>query len=134
EPEVVRALLLLRIATLAKGYSGVRPVVVERMVALLNAGIVPYVPEFGSLGASGDLAPLAHATLPLIGEGLVLGAGGAPEPAGPALAAAGIEPIALDAKEGLALINSTDGMLGMLILACDDALRLFRTADIAAAM
>jgi histidine ammonia-lyase len=134
EPEVVRALLLLRIATLAKGYSGVRPLIVERLVQLLNSGIVPYVPAFGSLGASGDLAPLSHATLLLIGEGEVLAADGTPQQAGPALAAAGIEPLALDAKEGLALINSTDGMLGMLILACDDALRLFRSADVVAAL
>ena len=134
EPEVVRALLLLRIATLAKGYSGVRPLLVERLAALLNSGVRPYVPAFGSLGASGDLAPLSHATLLLIGEGWVVGADGSPEPAGPALAAAGLQPIALEAKEGLALINSTDGMLGMLVMACDDALRLFRTADIIAAM
>jgi histidine ammonia-lyase len=134
EPEVARALLLLRIATLAKGFSGIRPLVVERMVDLLNSGIIPYIPGYGSLGASGDLAPLSHATLLLIGEGQVLGADGSPQPAAPALAAAGIERIALEAKEGLALINSTDGMLGMLVLACEDALRLFRTADIAAAM
>jgi histidine ammonia-lyase len=134
EAEVARALLLLRIATLAKGYSGVRPLLVERMVELLNSGIVPYVPEFGSLGASGDLAPLSHATLLLIGEGQVLGDDGTPQPAAPALADAGIDPISLDAKEGLALINSTDGMLGMLVLACSDALRLFRTADVIAAM
>jgi histidine ammonia-lyase len=134
EAEVARALVLLRIATLAKGYSGIRPEVVERLVAILNAGIVPAIPSFGSLGASGDLAPLSHATLLLIGEGQVVGDDGTPQPAGPALAAAGIEPIALAAKEGLALINSTDGMLGMLVMACDDALRLFRTADVAAAM
>lgn len=134
EPEVVRALLLLRIATLAKGYSGVRPLLVEHMVALLNSDLVPYVPEYGSLGASGDLAPLSHVTLLLIGEGEVLGDDGQPHPAGPALAAAGIEPIALDAKEGLALINSTDGMLGMLLMACADARKLFQSADIIAAM
>ena len=134
EPEVVRALILLRIATLAKGYSGIRPEVVERLVAILNAGIIPYIPSFGSLGASGDLAPLSHATLLLIGEGQVVGDDGTPQPAGPALEAVGIAPIELAAKEGLALINSTDGMLGMLVMACDDALRLFRTADIAAAM
>ncbi len=134
EPEVARALVLLRIATLAKGYSGIRPEVVERLVAILNAGIIPYIPSFGSLGASGDLAPLSHATLLLIGEGQVLGDDGSAQPAGPVLAASGIEPIALAAKEGLALINSTDGMLGMLIMACDDAQRLFRTADVAAAM
>ena len=134
EPEVARALILLRIATLAKGYSGIRPEVVERLVAILNAGITPYIPSFGSLGASGDLAPLSHATLLLIGEGQVVGDDGSAQPAGSALTAAGIAPIALAAKEGLALINSTDGMLGMLVMACDDALRLFRTADIAAAM
>ncbi|HMM41457.1 MAG TPA: histidine ammonia-lyase [Thermomicrobiales bacterium] len=134
EPEVIRALILLRAATLAKGYSGARPVVAEGLVKLLNAGIVPYIPAFGSLGASGDLAPLAHASLLLIGEGWVVGQHGQPEPAGLALADAGIEPITLEAKEGLALINSTDGMLGMLSMAIVDALRLFRTADLIAAM
>lgn len=134
EPEVVRSLILLRAATLAKGYSGARPVVAEGLIALLNAGIVPYIPAFGSLGASGDLAPLSHASLLLIGEGWVVGENGQPEPAGPVLAAAGIEPIALEAKEGLALINSTDGMLGMLSMAIVDALSLFRTADLIAAM
>ena len=134
EPEVIRALILLRAATLAKGYSGARPVVAEGLVKLLNAGIVPYIPAFGSLGASGDLAPLAHASLLLIGEGWVVGQHGQPEPAGLALADAGIEPITLEAKEGLALINSTDGMLGMLAMAIVDALRLFRAADLIAAM
>lgn len=134
EPEVIRALILLRAATLAKGYSGARPVVAEGLVKLLNAGIVPYIPAFGSLGASGDLAPLAHASLLLIGEGWVVGQRGQPEPAGLALADAGIEPITLEAKEGLALINSTDGMLGMLAMAIVDALRLFRAADLIAAM
>jgi len=134
EPEVVRALMLLRVATLAKGFSGVRPVIVERLIQLLNSDVTPYVPSFGSLGASGDLAPLSHATLLLIGEGQVLGVDGEALPAGPALEAAGFEPLALEAKEGLALINSTDGMLGMLALACVDALLLFQTADIAAAL
>ena len=134
EPEVVRALILLRIATLAKGYSGIRPLVVEGLVRMLNAAITPYVPEHGSLGASGDLAPLSHACLPLLGEGNVLGEDGKPHPAGPVMQAAGIGPLTLEAKEGLALINSTDGMLGMLVMGCDDALRLFRTADIIAAM
>lgn len=134
ETEVVRALMLLRIATLAKGYSGIRPLVVERLVEMLNAGITPFVPAHGSLGASGDLAPLSHACLCLLGEGEVLGDDGQPQPAAPVLAAAGIEPVTLEAKEGLALINSTDGMLGMLVMACIDALRLFRSADIAAAM
>lgn len=134
EVEVVRALLLLRIATLARGYSGIRPLVVERMVAMLNAGITPYVPAHGSLGASGDLAPLSHACLPLLGEGQVLNDDGEAQPAGPIMAAAGLEPLELDAKEGLALINSTDGMLGMLVMASVDALRLFQSADIIAAM
>jgi histidine ammonia-lyase len=134
EREVARALVLLRIATLSRGYSGVRPVIAERLAELLNAGITPHVPAFGSLGASGDLAPLSHAGLLLLGEGHVLDEAGVAKPAGPALAAAGVEPLALGAKEGLALINGTEGMLGMLVLACVDALRLFRTADVVAAL
>lgn len=134
EREVVRALMLLRIATLAKGYSGIRPLVVERMVAMLNAGITPYVPEFGSLGASGDLAPLSHACLPLIGEGQIIAYDGSIQPALPAMQQAGIDPVTLEPKEGLALINSTDGMLGMLVMGCADASQLFRTADLIAAM
>ena len=134
EREVARALVALRIATLARDYSGVRLVIAERLADILNAGITPLIPRFGSLGASGDLAPLSHAGLLLLGEGEVVVDDGSVQPAGPALTAAGIEPLVLEAKEGLALINGTEGMLGMLILACDDALRLFRTADIAAAM
>jgi len=130
EREVVRAMMLLRARTLAMGCSGARPVVAETMLALLNAGITPRVPEFGSLGASGDLAPLAHCALVLIGEGELLEGG----PAAPALAAAAIEPVTLGPKEGLALINGTDGMLGMLILAIHDLRGLLRTADITAAM
>ncbi|WP_116997753.1 histidine ammonia-lyase [Desertimonas flava] len=126
EDEVVRAMMLLRARTLAMGYSGVRPVVVETMLAMLNAGVVPPVYEHGSLGASGDLAPLAHVAMALIGEGDTATV--------TALAAAGIEPITLRAKEGLALINGTDGMLGMLVLAIADLDRILRTADIAAAM
>ncbi len=132
--EVVRAMLLLRASTLAKGYSGVRPVVVERMLALLNAGITPLVPLYGSLGASGDLAPLAHAALCLVGEGWALRADGSAVPAVEALASAGIEPPRLEAKEGLALLNGTDGMLGMLALACVDARRLLGTAEVICAM
>jgi histidine ammonia-lyase len=124
EDEVVRAMMLLRARSLALGYSGVRTVVVERIVELLNAGITPTVPEHGSLGASGDLAPLAHVALALIGEGECAAAA----------AAAGIAPITLQAKEGLALINGTDGMLGMLVLALADLDVLLRTADVAAAM
>ena len=126
EPEVVRAMMLLRARTLAMGCSGTRPEVAETMLALLNAGVTPRVPEFGSLGASGDLAPLAHCALVLIGEGEVLD--------GPTPAAAGIEPLTLGPKEGLALINGTDGMLGMLILAIHDLRRLLRVADVTAAM
>jgi histidine ammonia-lyase len=134
EREVVRAMMLLRIRTLAMGYSGARVLVAERMLELLNCGLTPVVPEYGSLGASGDLAPLAHCALVLIGEGEVQDESGARRPAGEALAAAGIEPVELAAKEGLALINGTDGMLGMLVLACADLRALLRVADIAAAM
>jgi len=120
EREVVRAMMLLRARSLAMGRSGARPVVVERMLALLGAGLTPVVPEYGSLGASGDLAPLAHCALVLTGEGSVLDGSGVVRPAAEALASAGIEPLELGAKEGLALINGTDGMLGMLVLACFD--------------
>jgi len=134
EREVVRAMMLLRARTLAMGYSGARPVVAERILALLAAGITPVVPEYGSLGASGDLAPLAHCALVLIGEGEVFDADGRRVPSSEALGAAGIEPLELTVKEGLALINGTDGMLGMLVLACADLWGLFRVADVAAAM
>jgi histidine ammonia-lyase len=134
EREVVRAMMLLRARSLAMGRSGARPVVVERMIALLGAGVTPMVPEHGSLGASGDLAPLAHCALVLTGEGEVVDGSGARRPAAEALARAGIEPLELTAKEGLALINGTDGMLGMLVLAVADLERLLRVADVAAAM
>ncbi|MGH3415708.1 MAG: aromatic amino acid lyase, partial [Actinocrinis sp.] len=134
EPEVVRALMLLRLKTLASGHTGVRPIVAETMAALLNSGITPAVREFGSLGCSGDLAPLAHVALVLMGEGEILGEDGKPAEAAPALAAHGIEPLALEPKEGLALINGTDGMLGMLILALHDFDRLLKVADLSAAM
>jgi histidine ammonia-lyase len=124
EPEVVRAMMLLRARTLSMGFSGVREVVVETILALLNADIIPPVLEHGSLGASGDLAPLAHVALALMGEG----------ECADAMAAAGIAPVTLRAKEGLALINGTDGMLGMLVLALADLDMLARTADIAVAM
>ena len=134
EREVVRGMMLLRARNLAMGYSGVRPIVVERLLALLNAGIAPVVPEHGSLGASGDLAPLAHCALVLLGEGEVLGPDNAPGPAGTALALADIEPLELGPKEGLALINGTDGMLAMLVLALDDLTAALKLADVAAAM
>jgi histidine ammonia-lyase len=134
EREVVRAMMLLRARTLAMGYSGARPLLADAIVALLNAGLTPVVPEHGSLGASGDLAPLAHCALTLIGEGEVDDADGVRRPASEGLAAAGLQAIELTAKEGLALINGTDGMLGMLILACADLTALLRSADVAAAM
>ena len=134
EREVVRAMMLLRLATMATGRTGVRPVVAETYGALLNAGITPIVHEYGSLGCSGDLAPLAHCALTLIGEGWVRDAAGQRRPSAEAMAAAGIEPVTLAEKEGLALINGTDGMLGMLSLACHDLARLLTTADLAAAM
>jgi histidine ammonia-lyase len=105
-PAVVRLMLALKAASLARGYSGVRPEVIEALVRVHNAGLVPYVPSQGSVGASGDLAPLAHMTLALIGEGELL-VDGRRAPAAPLLAAAGIEPLRLAAKEGLALINGT---------------------------
>ncbi|WP_407075338.1 histidine ammonia-lyase [Parafrigoribacterium soli] len=134
EREVIRALLLLRLSTLATGRTGVRPLVAETYAAMLNAGITPVVYEYGSLGCSGDLAPLAHCALALIGEGEVRDADGELRPAADALAAAGITPVELREKEGLALINGTDGMLGMLVLAIDDLRALVTTADLAAAM
>jgi histidine ammonia-lyase len=134
EREVVRAMMLLRLQTLATGLTGVRPVIVEGYAAMLNAGITPVVGEFGSLGCSGDLAPLAHCALALMGEGVVRNAAGDLHDAGTALRDAGIEPVVLAEKEGLALINGTDGMLGMLLLACHDLSALVKNADIAAAM
>jgi histidine ammonia-lyase len=134
EREVVRAMLLLRARSLAMGYSGARPAVADTMLEVLNAGITPIVPEHGSLGASGDLAPLAHCGLTLIGEGEVIDPGGSRRPANEALAEAGIEPLTLRAKEGLALINGTDGILGMLLLAIEDLRSLLRAADVTAAM
>ncbi|GAB3984997.1 histidine ammonia-lyase [Actinoallomurus acanthiterrae] len=134
EAEVVRAMMLLRLSTLATGRTGVRTVTAETLAALLNAGITPIVHEYGSLGCSGDLAPLSHVALALIGEGEVRDADGRLRPAAEALAEAGIEPLSLVAKEGLALLNGTDGMLGMLVLAIEDLRRLLKAADVAAAM
>lgn len=134
EREVVRALMLLRLQTLSTGRTGVRPVVVETCAALLNAGITPVVREYGSLGCSGDLAPLSHVALAVMGEGEVRDAAGDRRSAADALAAAGIAPVALREKEGLALINGTDGMLGMLLLALHDLEMLLTTADVSAAI
>jgi histidine ammonia-lyase len=134
EREVVRAMLFLRLRTLATGRTGARPGVAETMAALLNAGVTPVVPEHGSLGASGDLAPLAHCALTLIGEGEAHDRDGRLRPAADALEDVQIEPLTLIAKEGLALVNGTDGILGMLVLALDDLDALLRLADVAAAM
>ncbi len=134
EPEVVRAMMLLRARTLAMGYSGVGPLVVEAMLGLLDAGVSPVVPEHGSLGASGDLAPLAHAALVLLGEGRAHLRDGRLVDGAEALRIAGLVPLTLQAKEGLALINGTDGVLGMLALAIADLEGLLRSADVVAAM
>ena len=134
EREVVRALMLLRLSTLATGHTGVRLETAQLMASLLSHGITPVVREYGSLGCSGDLAPLSHCALALMGEGEVRDATGALVPAAEALAAAGLVPVELAAKEGLALINGTDGMLGMLVMAIADLRMLLRTADVAAAM
>ena len=131
EREVTRALMLLRLRTLASGSTGVETATVETLAALLNAGITPVVHEYGSLGCSGDLAPLAHVALALMGEGTVHDAAGESKPAFTALQEAGIRPVELGAKEGLALINGTDGML---VMACLDLERLLKVADITAAM
>ncbi|GAA2139243.1 histidine ammonia-lyase [Nocardioides koreensis] len=134
EREVVRGLMLLRLSTLATGHTGVRLETAQLMASMLSHGITPVVREYGSLGCSGDLAPLAHCALALMGEGEVRDATGTLMPAAEALAAAGLVPVELAAKEGLALINGTDGMLGMLVMAIADLRMLLRTADVAAAM
>jgi len=134
EPEVVRAMLFLRARSLAMAFSGVRPEIVDLQLNLLNAGLTPVVREHGSLGASGDLAPLSHCALAVIGEGEVWDRDGAVHATAGALAQAGLLPVALRAKEGLALINGTDGILGMLCLALHDLGELCRLADLTAAM
>ena len=134
EAEVVRAMMLCRLRTLVSGVTGVRPSTAEAYAALLNARLTPVVHEFGSLGCSGDLAPLAHVALALIGEGAVLDSEGRPIPAREALAAAGIEPVVLAEKEGLALINGTDGMTAMAVLALADLEDLATLADLTAAL
>jgi len=131
--EVVRAMMLLKVRTFAFGHSGVRPEVAERILQMLHAGIHPVVPSQGSLGASGDLAPLAHLALPLIGEGRVE-YGGRFVDASEALRSAGLEPLELSFKEGLALVNGTEMMLALGILSYLEAVRLLRSADVTGAM
>jgi histidine ammonia-lyase len=134
EAEVVRAMMVSRLTNLCSGVSGVRPSTAQAYAALINANITPIVHEFGSLGCSGDLAPLAHVALALMGEGDVRDAGGARRRAAEALKDAGLSPVELVEKEGLALINGTDGMLGMLILALDDGLAMMQQMDLAASL
>ncbi|MCP3937374.1 MAG: histidine ammonia-lyase [Actinomycetia bacterium] len=133
EDEVVRAMMFLRARTLALGASGARPIVAKAMLGLLNAQISPIVPEYGSLGASGDLAPLAHGALALLGEGEVHHRGRR-RPAEDALRDAGLEPITFAEKEGLSVTNGTDAILGMLCLAAVDAAQLLTYADATAAL
>ncbi|MFC9997252.1 histidine ammonia-lyase [Nocardia sp. NPDC127526] len=161
EPEVVRAMMLLRLRTLMTGHTGVRPETARALAELLDSGLIPVVPEYGSLGCSGDLAPLAAVALALMGEGTVLGGAGSRagaedsrpmaegarpgsegarpvveglRPMAEAMSEAGLTPLTLAEKEGLALTNGTDGMLGMLLLAIADLHRLFDLADLTAAM
>ncbi|MEV0849674.1 histidine ammonia-lyase [Streptomyces sp. NPDC049954] len=134
EREVVRALMFLRLKTVCSGHTGVRPEVAQAMADLLNAGITPVVHEYGSLGCSGDLAPLSHCALALMGEGEAEGPDGVTHPAGELLEAHGLKPVELREKEGLALLNGTDGMLGMLLMALDDLARLYTSADVTAAL
>ena len=133
DEKTVRAMLLARANTLALGYSGVRPVIIETLVAMLNKGIHPSVPSQGSLGASGDLAPLAHLALALIGEGEVR-MNGRRMPSADAFAGSNIAPVELLAKEGLALLNGTAMMAGMGALLVQRAVNLAVSADIAACL
>jgi len=132
--DVVRAMMLLRANVLARPTSGVRPALVEALVAMFNAGLVPVVPEQGSVGASGDLAPLAHLALVLIGEGQVRDAGGAIEPGGVALARARLTPFRVGAKEGVSFINGTQAQTAMLALLVHDAWVVWRSSVAAAAL
>lgn len=131
--DIVRAMMLILVASLARGHSGVRPVLAQTIVAMLNRDVIPVVPETGSLGASGDLAPLAHIGLVMIGEGEAL-LDGARIPGGDALDRAGISPLVLEAKEGLAIINGTHMMAAIGALLCHDARVLVESAELAAAM
>jgi histidine ammonia-lyase len=134
EREVIRAMMLLRLSTLTTGRTGVRTQTAQAYADLLSAGLTPVVYEYGSLGCSGDLAPLAHVALAVMGEGYVRATDGALKPSEEAMAEHGLMPVTFAEKEGLALINGTDGMLGQLVLALTDLHDLFRLADVAAAM
>ncbi len=132
--EVVRAGMTIRLNTMARGHSGVRVSVAEFVAAMLNADLVPWVPSRGSLGASGDLAPSAHLVLAMMGEGELLGLDGGREPAGPALQAAGLAPLSLEAKEGLSLLNGTQFMAAIGCFAVVDGEALLDSADLIGAM
>jgi len=131
--EEVRAIMLVRANTLSKGFSGVRPEVVEKLVEFINEGVTPYVPEKGSVGASGDLVPLAHIALSLIGEGEVI-QNGERMRTKEFLRSIGLEPLSIDKKEGVSLINGTSAMAGLSSLLVLDAYRLLKLSDVAAAM
>lgn len=131
--DVVRAMLLLRANVLAKGHSGARPVLVDTLLAFLGRGIIPVVPGRGSVGASGDLAPLSHLALTLMGEGRVR-VDGAETDAASAMKRAGIEPVSLGPKEGIALVNGTQAHTAMAALALHDAIQLWHSANVAGAM
>ena len=131
--DAVRAIMLIRINSLVKGYSGIRLSTVEKLLELLNKGVVPFIPEKGSLGASGDLAPLAHMVLPMLGLGHAYYQGQLLS-GQEALDKAGIEKIALAAKEGLALINGTTVLTGIGALATYDAIQLLKLSDVAGAL
>ncbi len=133
DPAAVRGMLLLRANTLARGHSGVRPEIIDALLSLLNANVLPLVPSRGSVGASGDLAPLAHLALPLLGKGSML-VGEETVAATEGLARAGLEPFTLEPKEGLALINGTQAMTALLANAVIAVRRLVRIADLVAAM
>lgn len=133
--ESVRAMIAVRINSLLHGVSGVRPIVINTLVDLLNCDVIPWVPQQGSVGCSGDLAPLSHIMLVLMGEGEVIaGEYGQSAPSLPALEKAGVKPVQLHAKEGLALINGTSVMTGVLALALYRALHISRSSDIIASM
>ena len=134
EVEVVRAMMVSRLTTLCSGVTGVQPGTALAYAALLNAQITPVVYEYGSLGCSGDLAPLAHVALALMGEGDVTLRDRTRTSASQALEAAGLAPVELAEKEGLALLNGTDGMLGQLIMAIEDGENLMALADVSASL
>ncbi len=131
--DVVRAMLLLRAHSLAQGYSGVRAVLIERLLELLRRDLVPHIPALGSVGASGDLSPLSHMALPIIGEGKLM-YHGSWKPAGWVLGIEGLQPLVLEAKEGLALNNGTQFMTASAALLLHRAERLVRSADIVLAL